>query len=50
MAGAGSALIAALLVAAVVVRRQKRLGGVTGDIFGCLIELTECRSVACCLR
>ena len=30
---------------------QKRLGGVTGDVFGCLIELTESAVlVACCLR
>ena len=30
---------------------QKRLGGVTGDVFGCLIELTESAVlIACCLR
>lgn len=30
---------------------KKRLGGVTGDVFGCLVELTECVVLAaCCLR
>ncbi len=30
---------------------QKRLGGVTGDVFGCSIEMTECIVLAvCCLR
>jgi len=30
---------------------RKRLGGVTGDVFGYLIELTESAVlVACCLR
>ena len=29
---------------------MKRLGGVTGDVYGCLIELTECAVLtACCL-
>lgn len=29
---------------------MKRLGGVTGDVFGCLIEMTECAVLAvCCL-
>ena len=28
---------------------RKRLGGVTGDVFGCLIESTECAVlIACC--
>ena len=47
-----TALIAALLVAWLLLSAaQKRLGGVTGDVFGCLIELTESAVlVACCLR
>ena len=47
-----TALIAALLVAWLLLpAAQKRLGGVTGDVFGCLIELTESAVlVACCLR
>ena len=29
---------------------MKRLGGVTGDVYGCLIELTECAVLtACCI-
>ncbi|MFR0876217.1 MAG: adenosylcobinamide-GDP ribazoletransferase [Bilophila wadsworthia] len=40
-------LVAWLLLSAA----QKRMGGVTGDVFGCLIELTESAVlVACCLR
>lgn len=38
MALAGALLTAWLLLRAA----RKRLGGVTGDVFGCLIELTEC--------
>ena len=47
-----TALIAALLVAWLLLSAaRKRLGGVTGDVFGCLIELTESAVlVACCLR
>lgn len=38
-----AALAAALLVAWFLLSAaQKRLGGVTGDVFGCLVELTEC--------
>ena len=46
-----TALIAALLVAWLLLSAaRKRLGGVTGDVFGCLIELTESAVlVACCL-
>lgn len=37
------ALVAALLVAWLLLSAaRKRLGGVTGDVFGCLIELVEC--------
>lgn len=37
------ALGAALFITAILLRTAwKRLGGVTGDIFGCLIEVTEC--------
>ena len=52
MAGGFTALIAALLVAWLLLSAaRKRLGGVTGDVFGCLIELTESAVlVACCLR
>lgn len=29
---------------------RKRLGGVTGDVFGCLVELTECVVlIVCCV-
>lgn len=45
-AGAAAGLAAIFLRAAC-----KRLGGVTGDVFGCLIELTECAVlVTCCVR
>ena len=27
---------------------RKRLGGVTGDVFGCLVELTECAVLTVC--
>lgn len=41
-----SALVVWLLLAAA----RKRLGGVTGDVFGCLIELVECSVlIVCCL-
>ncbi len=45
------ALAAALLVARLFLRAaKKRLGGVTGDVFGCLIEVVECAVlVVCCL-
>lgn len=45
------ALIAALFTARILLSSaQKRLGGVTGDVFGCLIELTECVVLTvCCL-
>ena len=48
----GRGVTAALLVAWLLLSAaQKRLGGVTGDVFGCLIELTESAVlVACCLR
>ncbi len=46
------ALVAALCVARLLLSAaKKRLGGVTGDVFGCLIELTESVVlIACCLR
>ena len=46
------ALVAALLVARLLLSAaKKRLGGVTGDVFGCLIELVECVVlVVCCIR
>lgn len=46
------ALVAAALAAWLLLSAaRKRLGGVTGDVFGCLIELTECTALAvCCLR
>ncbi len=41
-----SALVAWLLLAAA----KKRLGGVTGDVFGCLIEVVECGVlIVCCV-
>ncbi len=45
------ALIAALPAAWLLLSAaKKRLGGVTGDVFGCLVELTECVVlVVCCL-
>ena len=45
------ALVAALLAACLLLSAaKKRLGGVTGDVFGCLIELTECAVlVVCCV-
>ena len=45
------ALVAALLAASLLLSAaRKRLGGVTGDVFGCLIELTECAVlVVCCV-
>ena len=44
-----TALIAALLVAWLLLSAaQKRLGGVTGDVFGCLIELTESAVLVAC--
>ena len=45
-----AALVVALGVAAIFLSAaKKRLGGVTGDVYGCLIELTECAvlTVAC---
>ncbi len=46
------ALAAAVLVARLFLSAaRKRLGGVTGDVFGCLIEFVECVVlVVCCLR
>lgn len=48
--GAGlAALAAALLVSCLLLSAaMKRLGGVTGDVFGCLIEVTECAVLAVC--
>ena len=45
------ALAAALLVARLLLSAaRKRLGGVTGDVFGCLVELVECAVlVVCCM-
>ncbi len=45
-----AALAAALIVARLLLSAaRKRLGGVTGDVFGCLVELTECAVlVVCC--
>lgn len=45
------ALAAALLVAWLLLSAaKKRLGGVTGDVFGCLVEMTECAVlVVCCI-
>lgn len=47
LAGLAAALVAGWLLLSAA---RKRLGGVTGDVFGCLIELVECAVlVACCL-
>ena len=45
-----AALAAALGMATLLIgAARKRLGGVTGDVFGCLIESTECAVlIACC--
>lgn len=45
------ALAAALLVAWLILSAaRRRLGGVTGDVFGCLTESVECAALtACCL-
>lgn len=44
-----AALAAALLVGFFLLSAaRKRLGGVTGDVFGCLIELTECTMLTVC--
>ena len=44
----GVALLAAFLLLSAA---KRRLGGVTGDVFGCLVELTECVVLAvCCLQ
>ena len=41
------ALLAAYLLLSAA---KKRLGGVTGDVFGCLVELTECVVlIVCCV-
>ncbi len=43
--------LASLTVFLLLSAARKRLGGVTGDVFGCLVELTECVVLAvCCLR
>ena len=39
------ALLAAYLLLSAA---KKRLGGVTGDVFGCLVELTECAVIIVC--
>ena len=39
------ALLAAYLLLSAA---KKRLGGVTGDVFGCLVELTECAVIIIC--
>lgn len=40
------ALLAALLVACcLLLVAKRRLGGVTGDVFGCLVEITECATL-----
>ena len=45
--GATSFLLAAYLLLSAA---KKRLGGVTGDVFGCLVELTECVVlIVCCV-
>ena len=46
------ALVAAVLAAWLLLSTaKKRLGGVTGDVFGCLIEFVECVVlVVCCFR
>ncbi|MCH5276975.1 MAG: adenosylcobinamide-GDP ribazoletransferase [Desulfovibrionaceae bacterium] len=46
-----TALAAALLAAWLILSAaRKRLGGVTGDVFGCLTESVECAALtACCL-
>lgn len=47
LAGLAAALLIGWLLLSAA---RKRLGGVTGDVFGCLIELVECAVlVACCL-
>ena len=45
-----AALAAALIVTRLLLSAaRKRLGGVTGDVFGCLVELVECAVlVVCC--
>ena len=45
--GGAIALLAAYLLLSTA---KKRLGGVTGDVFGCLVELTECAVlIVCCV-
>ena len=45
---AAAAVLAAWLLLSAA---RKRLGGVTGDVFGCLIEFAECVVlVVCCFR
>lgn len=46
------ALVAAAVAGGIfLLAARKRLGGVTGDVFGCLIELTECVVLAsCCVQ
>lgn len=47
-----TALATALLISLFLLSTaRKRLGGVTGDVFGCLIELTECAILTvCCIQ
>ena len=46
------ALVAAGIACACVLRfAYRRIGGITGDVAGCLVEVTECAAlIACCLR
>ncbi len=47
--GFGALAVALLVGWLLLSAAKKRLGGVTGDVFGCLIELVECAVlVACC--
>lgn len=47
LAGAAAGLLTAWMLLSAA---RKRLGGVTGDVFGCLVESVECAVlVACCL-
>ena len=47
LAALGASLVVTFLLLSAA---RRRLGGVTGDVFGCLIELAECTGrAACCL-
>ena len=48
--GLYSLLMAGLVACWLLSAARKRIGGVTGDVFGALIETTECAVLAaCCL-